>query len=169
MTEKENNQTIQAKTARQGILLFNLGTPAAPERWAVARYLKEFLSDERVVNLPRWFWLPLLYCVIAPLRAGRSAKAYAKVWTEEGSPLLVLSEQLTARLQASAGESRVFMLGMRYGEPSIRQALEKLRESGATELTVLPMYPQFSFTTTASGYDAIDTAREAMNSNPPQH
>ena len=167
MTEPDQNETSQTETRKQGVLLFNLGTPDAPERSAVGRYLKEFLSDERVVNLPRWFWLPLLYCVIVPIRSGRSAKAYAKVWTEEGSPLLVLSEGLTARLQQT-DESRVFKLGMRYGKPSTREALEYLRDSGVEELTVLPMYPQFSYTTTASGYDAVEAALEEMNWNPVQ-
>lgn len=168
MTETKNSQTNQSEAAKQGVLIFNLGTPEAPTRSAVALYLKEFLSDKRVVDLPRWFWLPLLYCVIVPIRAGRSAKAYAKVWTEEGSPLLVLSERLTARLRET-DPGRVYSLGMRYGEPSIRKALEELREAGVESFTVLPLYPQFSYTTTATGYDAIDAALAEMNWQPKQH
>ncbi len=157
-----------SQTTINGVLLFNLGTPEAPERSAVATYLREFLSDRRVVDLPRWLWLPLLYLVIVPLRAGRSAAAYSKVWTDEGSPLLVLSRRLLAQLQCSSGDRFRFALGMRYGKPSIRSALEELRESGAVSLTVLPMYPQFSYTTTASGYDAVDDALADMDWNPPQ-
>lgn len=150
------------------MLLFNLGTPDAPERSAVARYLREFLSDPRVVDLPRWFWLPLLYGVIVPLRARRSAKAYAKVWREEGSPLLHLSRALAARVQELAGEACVVELGMRYGKPSMRDALAALKNAGAGSLTVLPLYPQFSHTTTSSGYDAVDAALKAMEWDPPQ-
>lgn len=154
--------------SKTGVLLFNLGTPDAPERSAVARYLREFLSDPRVVDLPRWLWLPLLYLVIVPLRAGRSAEAYGKIWTEQGSPLLRYSLRLTERMQAMSGDSRVFALGMRYGEPSIHDALAGLRNAGAGELTVLPLYPQFSYTTTASGYDGVDRALEMLDWNPRQ-
>lgn len=154
---------------RRGVLLFNLGTPEAPERAAVARYLREFLSDPRVVDLPRWFWLPLLYGVIVPLRAGRSARAYAKVWREEGSPLLHLSRRLTQGLQRAAGDGTRFALGMRYGKPSIHDALAELRSLAVESLTVLPLYPQFSYTTTASGYDAVDEALDGLGWDPPQH
>ena len=154
---------------RKGVLLFNLGTPEAPERPAVARYLREFLSDRRVVDLPRWLWLPLLHLVIVPLRAGRSAAAYAKVWTDEGSPLLVYSQRLADQLQRRSTDGTRFALGMRYGQPSIRSALESLKANGVEQLTVLPLYPQFSYTTTASGYDAVDAALEAMNWTPRQH
>ena len=153
---------------KRGVLLFNLGTPDAPERSAVARYLREFLSDRRVVDLPRWLWLPLLYLVIVPLRAGRSAAAYAKVWRDEGSPLLHFSRRLTDALQASTESETLFALGMRYGRPSIHDALGELKNAGIESLTVLPLYPQFSYTTTASGYDAVDAALEAMSWNPPQ-
>lgn len=153
---------------KRGVLLFNLGTPDAPERSAVARYLREFLSDRRVVDLPRWLWLPLLHLVIVPLRAGRSAAAYAKVWMDEGSPLLHFSRRLTDALQASTDNEALFALGMRYGKPSIHDALGELKNAGVESLTVLPLYPQFSYTTTASGYDAVDAALEGMSWNPPQ-
>jgi ferrochelatase len=167
-TNPEDRKAMSAGP-NEGVLLFNLGTPDAPERSAVARYLREFLSDERVVNLPRWFWLPLLNFVIVPLRAGQSARAYSRVWTKDGSPLLYLSRKLTTRLQESAGPSQVFALGMRYGTPSISEALQELRSAGVQSLTVLPLYPQFSYTTTASGYDAVDEALKKMNWNPGQH
>jgi ferrochelatase len=153
---------------RNGILLFNLGTPDAPRRREVARYLREFLSDPRVVDLPRWLWLPLLNFLIVPLRAGRSARAYSKVWSKDGSPLLTYSRALAEQMKATAAGSAVITLGMRYGRPSIRDALAELQASGVESLTVLPLYPQFSYTTTASGYDAVDAGLEALGWNPPQ-
>ncbi len=150
-----------------GLLLFNLGTPDAPDRRSVARYLREFLSDRRVVDLPRWLWLPLLNLVIVPLRAGRSAKAYAKIWREAGSPLLDYSRRLADKLQLDLEPGRV-TLGMRYGKPSIHDALAELKNAGVDSITVLPLYPQFSYTTTASGYDAIDAALGEMSWNPQQ-
>lgn len=166
MTFDPENSPETGPVEKQGVLLFNLGTPDAPTRSAVARYLREFLSDERVVDLPRWLWLPLLNLVIVPLRARRSARAYAKVWTEKGSPLLHLSQELTSRMQERAGPSQVCELGMRYGKPSIRSALEALKFAGVESLTVLPLYPQFSYTTTETGYDAISAALEKMGWNP---
>jgi protoporphyrin/coproporphyrin ferrochelatase len=145
-----------------GILLANLGTPAAPERKPVARFLREFLSDPRVVDLPRYLWLPLLNLVIIPLRAGRSAAAYRQIWWPEGSPLLVLTERLAERLRANLGERFRVEVGMRYGAPSIRSGLERLRAAGVEEIVILPMYPQFSGTTTASIYDAVDAALESL-------
>lgn len=163
MSEVDHNH------ASVGVLLANLGTPAAPERKPVARFLREFLSDPRVVDLPRYLWLPLLNLVIIPLRAGRSAAAYRQIWWPEGSPLLVLTERLAARLRAGlAGRARV-ETGMRYGEPSIRTALEKLRAAGVEEVVILPMYPQFSGTTTASIYDAVDGALENLDWYPRRH
>lgn len=169
MTESPKTERPVTPAKKQGVLLFNLGTPDAPTRSAVARYLREFLSDERVVDLPRWFWLPLLNLVIVPLRAGRSARAYAKVWMTEGSPLLHFSKKLRNRLQKNSESRQVFALGMRYGTPSILQALEELKSAGVESLTVLPMYPQFSYTTTATGYDAIDMALEKLNWKPDRH
>lgn len=150
-----------------GLLLFNLGTPDAPDRRSVARYLREFLSDRRVVDLPRWLWLPLLRLVIVPLRAGRSAKAYAKIWGEGGSPLLDYSRRLAEKIQLRLQPGCV-ALGMRYGKPSIHDALAELKNAGIDSITVLPLYPQFSYTTTASGYDAIDEALGEMGWNPQQ-
>ncbi len=149
---------VSLENADSGVLLANLGTPEAPRRGPVARFLREFLSDPRVVDLPRYLWLPLLNLVIIPLRAGRSAAAYARIWWPEGSPLLVLTERLGAALGAAlAGVARV-EVGMRYGSPSIRHGLEKLRQSGVERVVVLPLYPQFSATTTASIYDAVEQA-----------
>ena len=152
------------------MLITNLGTPAAPTTAAVRRYLAEFLSDPRVVELPRWLWLPLLHAVILRLRPRRSAAAYRQIWTEEGSPLLVyaarqataLEDALAQRWQAGVKVA----LGMRYGEPSIAAALASLRDWGARRVLVLPLYPQYSATTTGSTYDAVLEALAAERSVP---
>ncbi len=145
-----------AAAERTGVLLVNLGTPDAPETAAVRRYLAEFLADPRVVEMPRWLWLPILYGVILRIRPARSARAYARVWTEEGSPLLVYSRGLQARLaQALAGGAVEVELAMRYGNPSIPAVLDAMRARGLARLLVLPLYPQYSATTTASVFDAI--------------
>lgn len=142
-----------------GVLITNLGTPAAPTSAAVRRYLAEFLSDPRVVELPRWLWLPILHAVILRLRPRRSAAAYRQIWTDEGSPLLVNAKRQARALedmlsQRWRGQVKV-ALGMRYGEPSIAAALQRLADWGARRVLVLPLYPQYSATTTASTYDAV--------------
>jgi len=157
------------KTTLAGVLAANLGTPDAPERKPVAKFLREFLSDSRVVDLPRWLWLPLLNLVIIPLRAGKSAAAYREIWWPEGSPLLVLTERLAKKLQAClSGRARV-EIGMRYREPSIRKGLEQLRQAGVDDVVILPLYPQYSGTTTASIYDAVDAALIDMSWQPRVH
>jgi ferrochelatase len=141
-----------------GILLANLGTPDAPTPRAVRRYLREFLSDSRVVELPRAVWGPVLYGFVLPLRSRRSAAAYARIWQPEGSPLLVNSEKQRDALQAeldARGIAATVALGMRYGKPSIAAALDELRRSGCRRIIILPLYPQFSATTTASTFDGV--------------
>jgi ferrochelatase len=141
------------------VLLVNLGTPDAPTPAAVRRYLAEFLADPRVIDLPRWYWLPILYGVILRLRPRRSAQAYARIWTPQGSPLRVLSESLAGRLDGrirteTAHRARV-VLAMTYGQPSIAATLERLRSEGLRRLLVLPLYPQYSSTSTGSVFDAV--------------
>ena len=136
------------------ILLVNLGTPAAPTARAVRRYLGEFLSDPRVVQVPRWLWWPLLHFVILPLRAGRVARKYASIWLADGSPLAVYTRDLAAAVQQRLPQVHVAS-AMRYGEPAIAQAIARLRAAGATRVLVLPLYPQYSTTTTASVADAL--------------
>lgn len=162
--ENSTENNASAHENGKGLLLFNLGTPEKPERGAVARYLRQFLSDPRVVDLPRWLWLPLLNLVIIPLRSGRVARAYGRIWGEEGSPLLTFSQRLAQRVERVSGMPTE--LGMTYGHPSMRSALEALRAKGASEITVLPLYPQYSGTTTAAGYDAVDAALAALNWRP---
>lgn len=158
--------THPPERAAWGVLLANLGTPEAPDRRHVARFLREFLSDPRVVDLPRWLWLPLLNCVIIPLRAARSAAAYQKIWLAEGSPLLVFTQRLTAALKHALPQARAVVAGMRYGQPGIAAALQQLRSAGVERVCVLPLYPQFSGTTTASIYDAVDAALQRMDWQP---
>jgi len=140
------------------VLLCNLGTPEAPTPAAVRRYLAEFLADPRVVEIPRIAWLPLLHGVILPLRSAKSAAKYAAIWTPDGSPLKVWTEKQAKRLQGWLGEQghRVRVAhAMRYGQPSIAGALDALADAGAGRILVLPAYPQYSGTTTASVIDAV--------------
>jgi len=142
-----------------GILLVNLGTPEAPSASAVRRFLKQFLSDPRVIEYPRWLWWLILNGIILRIRPSRSAAAYQKIWTDAGSPLMIFSKavadgirtQLDLRLP---GTTKV-ELAMSYGEPSIDAAIDRLLANGARRLVVLPMYPQYSGTTTASVFDAV--------------
>jgi ferrochelatase len=147
-----------APAARTGVLLVNLGTPAAPTTVAVKRFLAQFLHDRRVVDASRWWWCPLLHFVILPLRSPRAAKNYASIWMAEGSPLMVHSQRLAQGMQAALPDCEV-ALAMRYGEPSIDGAMAALREKGVTRVVVVPLYPQYSTTTTASVLDAVEAAR----------
>ena len=153
-----------------GVLLVNLGTPDAPTVPALRRYLAEFLSDPDVVTLPRLFWLPLLYLAVLRTRPAKSAESYARIWGKEGSPLLVNSRALEARLQVALrqrfGKPVLLALGMRYGNPGIGAALEVLRREGATRLLVLPLYPQYAAATTASSSRAISRTLEQLGWSP---
>lgn len=140
--------------ARTGLLLVNLGTPDAPTPAAVRRYLGQFLHDYRVVDLSRWLWCPILHGVILPLRARKVATAYASIWGPDGSPLRAQSEKLALALQAQLPEFDV-RLAMRYGAPSVASVLREWQASGLERLLVLPLYPQYSATTTAAVHDAL--------------
>lgn len=144
---------------RAGVLLTNLGTPDAPTAEAVRRYLAEFLADNRVVEIPRALWWPILHGVILRTRPARSAQKYQKIWTAEGSPLLAISQRQQAAIAARLAERHPgpiqVALGMRYGNPSIAAALGELQAAGVRRLLVLPLYPQYSAATTASTFDAI--------------
>lgn len=142
-----------------GVLMLNLGTPDAPTPTAVRRYLAEFLNDPRVVEMPRPLWWFILHGVILRVRPARSARAYQAVWTDRGSPLLDIAQRQAAGLQERLTQrmgSRVrVVLGMRYGQPSVSQALNRLKADHVRRLLVLPLYPQYSGTTTASTFDAV--------------
>lgn len=143
---------------RAAVLLINVGTPDAPETGAVRRYLKEFLWDPRMVEISRPLWWMILHGVIVPFRAPRSAKAYGRIWTEQGSPLLVNTRALAGALRAQLGRTsprvRVWW-AMRYGLPSIEQVLATMDADNIQRLLVLPLYPQYSATTTASAFDRV--------------
>jgi protoporphyrin/coproporphyrin ferrochelatase len=144
--------------SRTAILLCNLGTPDAPTAIAVRRYLAEFLSDHRVVEIPKAIWWLILHGIILRLRPVKSAAKYASIWTAEGSPLKVWSEKQAKLLQGFLGEQGhkvQVRLGMRYANPSMRSQLDALKAQGFTRILVLPMYPQYSGTTTASVFDAV--------------
>lgn len=139
---------------KTGVLLLNLGSPEAPTAAAVRPYLREFLSDPRVIDLPaplRWL---LLNAVILPFRPRKSAEAYAKVWTEEGSPLLVHSRAFAEKLAAHLGDGHRVALGMRYGNPSIASALDELLREPLRELVVFPLYPQYASSSSGTAVEA---------------
>lgn len=142
---------------RIGILVTNLGTPAAPTKQALRPYLKQFLSDPRVVEIPRLIWWFILNGVILNIRPSRSAKSYATVWTDEGSPLMTHTKHQgeAIREQFSGDDKVVVEYAMRYGDPSIAAAIESFTRQGVRKLLVLPLYPQYSASTTASTFDAI--------------
>jgi ferrochelatase len=148
MTQTADHQGI-------GILLVNLGTPDSPSPGDVKRYLREFLWDPRVVEMSRPLWWLILNGVILNIRPARSAAAYGKIWTDEGSPLLFYSLRQARAMQEKIGAQIPVVPAMRYGRPSIRQGLEQLRNQGCERIFVLPLYPQYSATTTASVFDEV--------------
>ena len=151
-------------TERTGLLLINLGTPDSPGVADVRRYLREFLSDPRVIEIhPLKRWL-LLNLIILRFRPRQSAEAYSKVWTERGSPLLYLSEELLEKVRERLGPGVSVQLGMRYGQPSIASALERMRADGVRRIVVFPLYPQYSSAATGSSVERVfDCASELWN------
>lgn len=141
-----------------GVLLANLGTPDEPTTPAVKRYLKQFLSDPRVIDLPKWKWQFILNAFVLPRRSPKVAEAYRSIWTEEGSPLLAISRQQQKAVQSYfnvKGKNVVVELGMSYGNPSMESAVASLLAQGVEKIIVLPLYPQYSSSTTASVFDAF--------------
>ncbi len=143
-------------------MLVNLGTPSSPSTADVRKYLKEFLSDRRVVEMPRLPWWFILNIIILNTRPKRSSSMYQKIWTDDGSPLLTISNRITeaisAQLHKQYGDSLRIELAMRYGSPSINTGLERLRQAGSERLLILPLYPQYSAATSASVFDAVTKA-----------
>jgi len=142
-----------------GVLIAHLGTPDAPTPAALRRYLRQFLSDPRVIELPRWKWLPVLHLFVLTTRPRTSAALYRKIWTAEGSPLLVHTRAVAAAvgeaLRVRVAEPVRVAVGMRYGNPSMAAALRELAAAGCRRVLVFPLYPQYSGTTTASTFDAV--------------
>jgi len=159
-----------ASTAGTGVLLVNLGTPDAPTAGAVRRYLREFLSDPRVVELPRALWYPILYGLVLTTRPRRSAARYAAIWTRDGSPLLLYTHRQTKLLKGLLGEQLRAPLpvefAMRYGEPSIAAVIGEMRRAGCERLLVLPLYPQYAGSTTGSVLDCVSATLARTGSGP---
>ena len=151
--------------ARIGVLLINLGTPDAPNAAAVRRYLAEFLSDPRVVEIPRIAWKPILHGIILRTRPRRSAEAYSQVWTNEGSPLAVIARRQKNALRERMAGVKVDY-AMRYGNPGIAAAAGRMVEAGCTRILAAPLYPQYCAATTATANDAVFAALAAMRSQP---
>ena len=153
------NQNPHLRASRTAVLLLNLGTPAAPTAKAVRSYLKEFLSDPRVVEIPRFIWWFILNGIILPIRSSASAKKYASIWLPQfGSPLMHYSRLQAKELGekfANEGHTVLVDLAMRYGKPSAQEVLESLKAQGMERLLLLPLYPQYSATTTASSFDEV--------------
>lgn len=154
-----HNKNVASRVTT-GVLLVNLGTPDAPTTPAVRRYLAEFLSDPRVIEIPALVWKLILHGIILRVRPKKSAALYQSIWTDEGSPLLAISQHQQAAIQAQLGDDVSVKLGMRYGNPSIASALREFREAGIQRIIVLPLYPQYAAPTTGSVFDAV--ARELM-------
>ena len=148
VTEKNINGKV-------GILICNLGTPKSPTYWDVGRFLQEFLSDGRVIEIPKVIWWPILELIILPFRSQKSSKLYKSIWTKKGSPLMVYSQRLVNKLKKTSGGKQEYVLAMRYGKPAIDKALLELKHKGCDKLIVIPTFPQYSGTTSASVFDAV--------------
>ena len=166
---------VPVKSGRIGVLIVNLGTPESPEPGDVKRYLKEFLSDPRVIEIPAVIWQVILRGIILNTRPKKSAEAYSKVWTDRGSPLLVITQDQAAGLQRRLGDAVLVRHAMRYGKPSIPTELKALQDAGCDRILLAPLYPQYSGATTAT---VVDKAAEylaetrwqaALRTLPPYH
>ncbi|MEX0341652.1 MAG: ferrochelatase [Erythrobacter sp.] len=166
---------VPVKSGGIGVLIVNLGTPDAPETGPVRRYLAEFLSDRRVVEIPPIAWQPILRGIILNTRPKKSARAYREVWTDEGSPLAVITRDQAAAMQQRLGEGVRVDWAMRYGTPSIPDRLQALMDAGCERILLAPLYPQYSAATTATVVDkAADKLREmrwqaSLRTLPPYH
>src|SRR5579864_6405914 len=151
MTSAEHPELPEAKI---GVLLINLGTPDAPEVHAVRRYLAEFLSDPRVIEIPMFAWKPILHGVVLRTRPRKSAEAYNQIWTNEGSPLRVIAQRQAAALRDRMPDLSVHY-AMRYGHPGIAAAIERMADEGCERILAAPLYPQYCAATTATANDAV--------------
>jgi protoporphyrin/coproporphyrin ferrochelatase len=160
-----------------GVLILNLGTPDAPETEPVKRYLKQFLSDPRVVEIPALIWQPILRLFVLNTRPAKSAHAYSEIWTEEGSPLAVVTRDQAAALQTRMHQNPAVHVdwAMRYGTPSIEDRMTAMKDAGCDRILLVPMYPQYSGATTATGFDEVARVlgkmrwQPAIRTMPPYH
>lgn len=166
--KKNNSQAVKT-----GVLITNLGSPEQPTTEAVRNYLREFLSDPRVVEIPRIIWLIILHAIILRVRPKKSAKLYQSVWTDQGAPLVVTSQaqqkKIAAKITQQYGDDVIVDVAMRYGEPSIANVLEKFQQQGIENLVVLPLYPQYAGPTTASTFDAVSNELQKWRYVPSLH
>ncbi|MER2474865.1 ferrochelatase [Photorhabdus laumondii] len=151
-----------------GVLLVNLGTPDKPTTAAIRRYLAEFLSDKRVIDLSRFIWKPILYGFVLPFRSSRVAKLYQKIWIDEGSPLLVYGRR-QQKLLAERLAGIPVELGMNYGSPSLEQAIDNLLKQNVEQLIVLPLYPQYSGSSSAAVFDGVSLVLQKYRTIPGMH
>ncbi|MBL4900049.1 MAG: ferrochelatase [Colwellia sp.] len=167
-SEENNNSALKL-----GVLLTNLGSPAEPKTIAVRNYLREFLSDPRVVEIPRVIWMLILHGIVLRFRPKKSAKLYQSIWTEQGAPLVVISQaqnkKVEAQLKQQYGENVIVDIAMRYGEPSISSVLQKFQQQGVDKLVVLPLYPQYAGPTTASTFDTVSKELQKWRYIPSLH
>jgi ferrochelatase len=165
----------QIPAPRAGVLVINLGTPDAAEAGAVRRYLAEFLTDPRVIEIPKWLWRPILHGIVLRTRPAKAAHAYRQVWTDEGSPLAAITRRQALALQQRFGDRVMVEHAMRYGNPGIAAAVERMIAAGCTRLLAAPLYPQYCAATTASAADAVFAAiaakrwQPALRTLPPYH
>jgi len=173
MTAPAGHPPIPA--AKVGVLLVNLGTPDAPEADAVRRYLKQFLSDRRVIEIPQWLWQPILRGVVLTTRPRKSARAYRQVWTEQGSPLAAITARQAGKLAGAFGGDVIVDHAMRYGSPVIGERIDALQAAGCARILIAPLYPQYCAATTASANDAVFAhlmrirRQPAVRTLPPYH
>ncbi|MBU2869234.1 ferrochelatase [Colwellia sp. E2M01] len=160
-----NAETAVKHSQVTGVLITNLGSPDEPTTGAVRRYLREFLSDRRVVEIPRLLWLIILHGIILRIRPAKSAKLYQTIWQDDGAPLVTITaaqkEKLASKIKSQYGDQVIVDFAMRYGNPSISSVLQKFQQQGVDKLVVLPLYPQYAGPTTASTFDAL--SKELQN------
>lgn len=142
-------------SSKIGVILAQVGTPEEPTKESLRPYLKNFLSDERIIDMPRWYWLPILHGIILNVRPKKIAHHFSEIWTKKGSPLLVISNAQVKGVQKRLGSRYVVKLGLVYAESSMQTAMQEFHDAGITRIITLPLFPQFSTTTTASVYDEI--------------
>ncbi len=157
--QNSDNTADEKQSSTTAVLLTNLGSPDEPTTSAVRRYLREFLSDRRVVEIPRLIWLLILHGIILRIRPAKSAKLYESVWQDDGAPLITITaaqkEKMSTKIKSQYGDKVIVDFAMRYGNPSIASVLQKFQQQGVDKIVVLPLYPQYAGPTTASTFDAV--------------